>query len=62
MSFNFTLGKKKNGKCYLRFDDTNPESEDPIYIKNIIENVKFMGFEPYKITYSSDYFDDLYKN
>ena len=59
MTFNFELASRKNGNCYLRFDDTNPEAEEQLYIDNIIENVKWMGFNPWKITYSSDYFDEL---
>eukprot|EP01083_Nonionella_stella_P207327 753311_1 len=60
MTFNFTLADKQGGKCYLRFDDTNPTTEKQIFIDNIIENCLWMGFEPWKITYSSDYFEELY--
>merc|ERR1719361_122282 len=62
MTFNFTLASQHepNGFCYLRFDDTNPTTEKQEYIDNIIENVEWMGFKPWKITYSSQYFDDLY--
>lgn len=45
---------------YLRFDDTNPEAEEEIYFTSIEEMVRWLGFEPYKITYSSDNFDKLY--
>lgn len=46
---------------YLRFDDTNPEAEEEIYFTAIEEMVRWLGFEPYKITHSSDNFDKLYE-
>lgn len=46
---------------YLRFDDTNPEAEEEVYFTAIEEMVRWLGFEPYKITYSSDNFDRLYE-
>uniref|UniRef100_A0A7S0DNC9 glutamine--tRNA ligase n=1 Tax=Amorphochlora amoebiformis TaxID=1561963 RepID=A0A7S0DNC9_9EUKA len=61
MNFNFGVAKKFGGVTYLRFDDTNPEAEKKEYIDNIIENVKFMGHSPWKITYSSDSFEKLYE-
>jgi glutaminyl-tRNA synthetase len=45
----------------LRFDDTNPEAEEEIYFTAIEEMVRWLGFEPYKVTYSSDNFDRLYE-
>jgi glutaminyl-tRNA synthetase len=60
MRFDFMLAKVHGGKCYLRFDDTNPSKENQEYIDNIIENVRFMGYEPWKITHSSDIFDQLH--
>jgi len=60
MNFNFGVAKKFGGVTFLRFDDTNPEAEKKEYIDNIIENVKYMGHNPYKITYSSDSFQKLY--
>ena len=61
MRFDFMLAKVHSGKCYLRFDDTNPTKENQEYIDNIIENVKFMGYEPWKITHSSENFELLYE-
>lgn len=46
---------------YLRFDDTNPEAEEEIYFTAIEEMVRWLGFEPYKVTYSSDHFGRLYE-
>eukprot|EP01084_Bolivina_argentea_P298975 515333_1 len=61
MTFNFTLAEKIGGNCYLRFDDTNPTTEKQLFIDNIIENVTWMGFKPWQVTYSSQYFDELYQ-
>jgi glutamyl/glutaminyl-tRNA synthetase len=45
-----------------RFDDTNPEAEKKEYIDHIQEIVHWMGWEPYKVTYTSDYFQALYEH
>ncbi|BAO40215.1 glutaminyl-tRNA synthetase [Kluyveromyces marxianus DMKU3-1042] len=58
---NFGYAKYHNGVCYLRFDDTNPETEAPEYFESIKNMVAWLGFKPWKITYSSDYFDKLYE-
>lgn len=60
MFVDFGLAKERNGGCYLRYDDTNPEAEKKEYIDHIEEIVKWMGWEPFKITYTSDYFQELY--
>ncbi|KAI0677047.1 glutaminyl-tRNA synthetase [Trametes maxima] len=57
---NFGYAAHHNGHCYLRFDDTNPEAEEGRYFESILETVRWLGFEPWKITYSSDYFDQLH--
>lgn len=57
---NFGYAKHHDGVCYLRFDDTNPEAEAPEYFESIKRMVSWLGFTPWKITYSSDYFDQLY--
>lgn len=58
---NFGIAKQYGGKCNLRFDDTNPETEDTEYVDSIMEDVRWLGFEwdkePY---YASDYFGQLY--
>ena len=61
MNLNFGYAKKNNGLCYMRFDDTNPETEKQIYIDSILENLTWLGHTPYKITYASDYFDQMYE-
>lgn len=57
---NFGYAAHHGGHCYLRYDDTNPEAEEARYFESILESIRWLGFEPYKITYSSDYFDELY--
>ncbi|GMI90164.1 ovule abortion 9 [Hibiscus trionum] len=61
MFVDFGLAKERGGCCYLRYDDTNPEAEKKEYITHIEEIVQWMGWEPFKITYTSDYFQDLYE-
>ncbi len=58
---NFGLAKKFNGKCNLRFDDTNPVKEDIEYVDSIREDVKWLGFQWDGEYYASDYFDQLYE-
>lgn len=57
----FETAKDYGGRTNLRFDDTNPESEDVEYVDAIIEDVRWLGYEPDKILYGSDYFDEQYK-
>jgi len=59
---NFGLAAEFNGRCHLRFDDTNPEKEEVEYIESIIEDVRWLGFDwGEHMYYASDYFDDLYE-
>eukprot|EP01135_Chromosphaera_perkinsii_P003637 Nk52_evm16s250 gene=Nk52_evmTU16s250 len=60
MNLNFNYAKKMEGKCYLRFDDTNPETESVEYVNGIKDMAEWLGHKPWKVTYSSDYFDELY--
>ena len=57
---NFGLAKKYNGKCNLRFDDTNPAKEDVEYVDSIKEDVNWLGFNWDGEYYASDYFEQLY--
>ena len=58
---NFGLATKYQGKCNLRFDDTNPLKEDSEYVNSIIEDVKWLGFQWEKEPlYASDYFEKMY--
>ncbi|MFI3294534.1 MAG: glutamine--tRNA ligase/YqeY domain fusion protein [Rikenellaceae bacterium] len=57
---NFGLAQKYNGKCNLRFDDTNPVKEDTEYVDSIQEDIKWLGFNWDSVHYASDYFEQLY--
>ncbi len=57
---NFGLAQDYNGKCNLRFDDTNPVKEEDEYVASIIEDVKWLGFTWDNLLYASDYFLKLY--
>uniref|UniRef100_A0A0N5APU4 Probable glutamine--tRNA ligase n=1 Tax=Syphacia muris TaxID=451379 RepID=A0A0N5APU4_9BILA len=61
ININFGYAKAHGGICYLRFDDTNPEKEEEKFFKGITDMVEWLGYKPYRITHSSDYFDQLYK-
>ena len=58
---NFGLAKKYNGKCNLRFDDTNPTKEEEEYVNSIKEDIKWLGFEWANEFYASDYFQQLFE-
>lgn len=58
---NFGLAETYNGKCNLRFDDTNPIKEEQEYIDSIIGDVKWLGFEWDGLYYASDYFEQMYQ-
>lgn len=57
---NFGIAAKYGGKTNLRFDDTNPVTEDTEYVDSIKEDVRWLGFEWENELYASDYFDQLY--
>lgn len=57
----FGMAKKYNGKCNLRFDDTNPVKEDVEYVDSIKEDIHWLGFDwENREYYASDYFSNLY--
>ena len=58
---NFGLAKKYNGKCNLRFDDTNPTKEDVEYVESIQNDVRWLGFEWDELHYASDRFQQLFQ-
>jgi glutaminyl-tRNA synthetase len=57
----YDFNKHENCRCILRFDDTNPDKENWDFVNGIKEDVEWLGFTPYKITHTSDYFDILYE-
>ncbi|MDR2457147.1 MAG: glutamine--tRNA ligase, partial [Clostridiales Family XIII bacterium] len=56
----FEIAKKYKGKCNLRYDDTNPRKEEEVFVKSIEHDLKWLGYEPYKICFASDYFQQFY--
>ncbi len=58
---NFGLAKKYGGKTNLRFDDTNPVTEETEYVESIKDDVRWLGFEWANELYASNYFDQLYE-
>ena len=57
---NFGLAQQYGGKTNLRFDDTNPVTEETEYVESIKKDVKWLGFDWAQELYTSDYFDQLY--
>ncbi|NGM60808.1 glutamine--tRNA ligase/YqeY domain fusion protein [Sphingobacterium sp. SGG-5] len=58
---NFGLAQKYNGKTNLRFDDTNPVTEDVEYVDSIKKDIQWLGFQWAEELYTSDYFETLYQ-
>ncbi|MEI8054765.1 MAG: glutamine--tRNA ligase/YqeY domain fusion protein [bacterium] len=62
IALNFGIARDYNGTCNLRFDDTNPTTEDVEYINSIVETVKWLGFDwQDRMFYASDYFEKLFQ-
>ena len=57
----FTIAQKYDGKCNLRFDDTNPTKEDTEYVLGIQRDIRWLGFEWENLYYASDFFERLYR-
>jgi len=61
MCLNFGLAEDFAGRCFLRFDDTNPDKESPEYVESIKTDVRWLGFNwEDRLTHASDYFPQLY--
>lgn len=58
---NFELAKTFGGETNLRYDDTNPEKEEQKYVDSIKEDVLWLGYNPDRILFASDYFDEMYE-
>ena len=59
---NFLIAEEYNGKCNLRFDDTNPIAEEKEYVESIKKDIRWLGFDwKDRIFFASDYFDDMYR-
>ena len=58
---NFGIAKEYKGKCNLRFDDTNPITEQQDFVDSIINDIEWLGFQTKgNIYYASDYFSKMY--
>ncbi len=57
----YDLAAEFDGVCNLRFDDTNPDTEDASYVEGIIADVRWLGYEPGEPLYASGYFGQLYE-
>ena len=58
---NFGVANDFDGKCFMRFDDTNPVKEDEEYVEGILRDVRWLGFDwGERLTHASDYFEQLY--
>lgn len=56
----FGIAAEFGGDCNLRLDDTNPAKEDPEYVRAILDDVRWLGFEWHDLRHASDYFEVLY--
>jgi glutaminyl-tRNA synthetase len=57
----FGLADEFGGKTNLRFDDTNPEKEEQVYVDNIQKDIHWLGFDWERLCFASDYFPQLYE-
>jgi glutaminyl-tRNA synthetase len=57
---NFGIARDYDGTCNLRFDDTNPSTEEVEYIDSITQDVRWLGFEWNGLFYASDYYQEMY--
>ena len=59
---NFETAKKYGGRTNLRMDDTNPSTEETLFVDNIQNDIRWLGYEwEGETRYASDYFDELYR-
>ncbi len=59
---NFGIAREYGGVCHLRFDDTNPETEDMTYVESIMRDIRWLGFDwEDRLFFASDYFEKLYE-
>ena len=60
ISIDYGIAEEFGGVCNLRFDDTNPDTEDIEFAGSIIDDLTWLGFSPGEPLYASDYFEQLY--
>ena len=57
----FGIAEEFGGVCNLRFDDTNPDTEETEFVDSIIDDIAWLGYRPANVFYASDYFEQLYE-
>jgi glutaminyl-tRNA synthetase len=57
----YLIAKEFGGECILRFDDTNPTKEETEFVEAIMEDARWLGIEWSRVTFASDYFEQLYE-
>ena len=57
----FESASQYGGYTNLRYDDTNPSKEDDIYVKAILEDIRWLGYEPKNVFFASDYFEEMFE-
>jgi len=57
----YLIARENNGELILRFDDTNPTKEETEFVDAIMDDARWLGIQWAKVTYASDYFDELYE-
>ncbi|MCB0147806.1 MAG: glutamine--tRNA ligase, partial [Caldilineaceae bacterium] len=61
-ALNFGIAEDFGGVCHLRFDDTNPETEDMEYVESIMRDVRWLGYDwGDNLFFASDYYDQIYE-
>ncbi|HKL48588.1 MAG TPA: glutamine--tRNA ligase/YqeY domain fusion protein [Desulfuromonadales bacterium] len=59
---NFSVALENNGRCHLRFDDTNPTREEAKYVEAITRDIHWLGYDwGEHLYYASDYYEQLYE-
>jgi glutaminyl-tRNA synthetase len=61
ITLDYELAREFGGTCNLRFDDTNPDTEEVSYVEGIIADLRWLGFDPGEPLYASDYFEQIYQ-
>ncbi len=57
----FGIAADFGGICNLRFDDTNPDTEETEYVESIVDDIEWLGYKPAQVLHASDYFPQLYE-
>lgn len=60
ITVDFGIADDFGGICNLRFDDTNPDTEEVEFVDSILADIAWLGCEPASVVYASDYFEQLY--